>query len=89
MGLKAPRGYGWITNPRKAAYNRIYNRTSRGCLASLVIVILLFTALVCQIALAGGGSQGDLNRARMLAEGPVHRIALESFLIAGSKMIRP
>ena len=28
LGLKAPRGWGWITNPRKAAYNRIYNRTS-------------------------------------------------------------
>ena len=32
LGLKAPRGWGWITNPRKAAYNRIYRRTTRGCL---------------------------------------------------------
>lgn len=29
LGLKAPRGWGWITNPRRAAYNRIYNRTTR------------------------------------------------------------
>ena len=28
LGLKAPRGWGWLTNPRKAAYNRGYNRTS-------------------------------------------------------------
>lgn len=28
MGLKAPRGYGFLTNPKRAAYNRIYNRTS-------------------------------------------------------------
>ncbi|WP_291635084.1 hypothetical protein [Clostridium sp.] len=28
LGLKAPRGFGWITNPKKAAYNRVYNRTS-------------------------------------------------------------
>jgi hypothetical protein len=28
LGLKAPRGWGWLTNPRKAAYNRIYNRTT-------------------------------------------------------------
>jgi hypothetical protein len=28
LGLKAPRGWGWVTNPRKAAYNRVYNRTS-------------------------------------------------------------
>lgn len=25
---RMPRGWGWITNPRKAAYNRIYNRTT-------------------------------------------------------------
>lgn len=31
LGLKAPRGWGWLTNPKKAAYNRIYNRTSAGC----------------------------------------------------------
>ena len=28
LGLKAPRGWGWLTNPQKALYNRIYNRTS-------------------------------------------------------------
>lgn len=27
-GLKAPRGYGWLTNPEKTAYNRAYNRMS-------------------------------------------------------------
>jgi len=31
LGLKAPRGFGWLTNPRRAAYNRVYNRTTRGC----------------------------------------------------------
>lgn len=30
LGLKAPRGYGWITNPKKAAYNRVYHRTTFG-----------------------------------------------------------
>jgi hypothetical protein len=28
LGIRAPRGFGWLTNPKKAAYNRIYNRTS-------------------------------------------------------------
>ena len=28
LGVKVPRGFGWITNPKKAAYNRVYNRTS-------------------------------------------------------------
>lgn len=40
LGLKAPRGWGWLTNPRKAAYNRVYNRTTRGCLVMLVAVML-------------------------------------------------
>lgn len=28
LGLKAPRRYGWLTNPKRAAYNRAYNRTT-------------------------------------------------------------
>ncbi|MBS3872175.1 MAG: hypothetical protein KGZ92_10780 [Firmicutes bacterium] len=28
LGLKAPRGLGWLTNPKKALYNRVYNRTT-------------------------------------------------------------
>lgn len=28
VGLKMPRGWGWLSNPRRAAYNRIYTRTT-------------------------------------------------------------
>lgn len=28
LGVKVPRGWGWLTNPKKALYNRIYNRTT-------------------------------------------------------------
>lgn len=28
LGLKAPRGWGWLFNPKKAIYNKIYNKTS-------------------------------------------------------------
>ena len=35
LGLKAPRGWGWLTNTRRAAYNRVYSRTTRGCLEVL------------------------------------------------------
>lgn len=28
FGLKMPRGWGWLRNPRKAAYNKVYNRTT-------------------------------------------------------------
>lgn len=30
LGLNAPRGWGWLTNPKKALYNRVYNRTTFG-----------------------------------------------------------
>jgi hypothetical protein len=62
MGLKAPRGWGWLTNPRKAAYSRVYNRTTidlfqlgrhsrkSGCLVMLVLFGVL-TALVVSAAI--------------------------------------
>lgn len=28
LGLRAKPGMGWTTNPKKAAYNRAYNRTT-------------------------------------------------------------
>jgi hypothetical protein len=28
LGVKAPRGWGWITNPKKALYNRVYRKTT-------------------------------------------------------------
>lgn len=28
LGVKAPRGAGWLTNPKKAAYNRVYARST-------------------------------------------------------------
>ena len=45
LGLKAPRGFGWLTNPKRALYNRICNRTSVGC-APGIAVLLLLTAVV-------------------------------------------
>jgi hypothetical protein len=44
LGLKAPRGWGWLTNPRRAAYNRIYNRTTRGC--GILLAICVGSALI-------------------------------------------
>ncbi|WP_336950575.1 hypothetical protein [Sphingobium aromaticivastans] len=28
LGVKAPKGMGLLTNPKKAVYNRVYSRTS-------------------------------------------------------------
>lgn len=39
---------GWLTNPKKAAYNRVYNRTSRGCLVAIFAVSGL---VVCALVL--------------------------------------
>ena len=50
LGLKAPRGWGWLTNPKKAAYNRFSNRTTRGCLVLVVAGIASTGFLVAAIA---------------------------------------
>ena len=50
-GLKAPRGWGWITNPKRAAYNRVYSRTTRGC---LVVLGFWGTLLAAGVVLAAG-----------------------------------
>ncbi len=47
LGLKAPRGWGWLTNPRRAAYNRVYNRTTR---ASCSVVLLAMTLAAIGVA---------------------------------------
>ena len=52
LGLKAPRGYGWITNPKKALYNRLYYRTTRGCSVVLVVLFSAAGALGCGVAWA-------------------------------------
>lgn len=28
VGLKMPRGWGWLSNPKRALYNRLYARTT-------------------------------------------------------------
>ena len=45
LGVKAPRGLGWLTNPKRAAYNRVYNRTTTGCLVLVFAVPLGLAAL--------------------------------------------
>jgi hypothetical protein len=49
LGFKAPRGWGWLTNPRRAAYNRVYNRTTRASCS----VVVLGLALAAAATIAG------------------------------------
>ncbi len=48
LGLKAPRGYGWITNPHKFVYNKIYNKTTvgSGCMLTLLVLIAIPVGLI-------------------------------------------
>jgi hypothetical protein len=50
LGIKAPRGYGWLTNPKKAAYNRVYSRTTiglgKGCLVVFGAAAILVASAV-------------------------------------------
>jgi hypothetical protein len=43
LGIKAPRGYGWITNPKKFVYNKVYNKTTvgSGCMITLLVLIAI------------------------------------------------
>ena len=41
LGLKAPRGYGWITNPKKFVYNKVYNKTTTGTGCMLTLLVLM------------------------------------------------
>ena len=63
LGFKAPRGWGWITDPKKAAYNRVYNRTSRGCMISLLYLILIPAIILAYISGLGSCS-GDNTKAK-------------------------
>ncbi|GIV52841.1 MAG: hypothetical protein KatS3mg038_3362 [Candidatus Kapaibacterium sp.] len=50
LGLKMPRGYGWLTNPRRALYNRLYSRTTRP--TCLVAIVALVAAIAATSAIA-------------------------------------
>jgi len=50
LGFKAPRGWGWLTNPRRAAYNRAYNRTTVGCVMPGVIAVATLLAVAIFVA---------------------------------------
>ncbi|WP_337085313.1 hypothetical protein [Elizabethkingia anophelis] len=50
LGIKAPRGMGIFINPKKAIYNKIYNKTTtRGCMLILIqipfLLIIIFLIL--------------------------------------------
>lgn len=52
LGLKAPRGYGWVTNPKKYAYNKVYNKTTTGCMVTILFLtgmIFSFVILIVKI----------------------------------------
>jgi len=45
LGFKAPRGMGWVTNPKKFMYNKVYQKTSRGCMLSVVVWVLILKTI--------------------------------------------
>jgi hypothetical protein len=52
LGLRAPRGWGWATNPRRALYNRVYNRTTFGCAAPAVLGLVILPLCVIPVVLS-------------------------------------
>ena len=41
--LYGKKGMGWINDPEKAAYNKIYKKTTTGCLLPMIII---FTTII-------------------------------------------
>ncbi|MBV9069882.1 MAG: hypothetical protein JO093_05245 [Acidobacteria bacterium] len=50
LGFKAPRGWGWLTNPKRAAYNRAYNRTTVGCAVVVMTAAVMLMSFVAWLA---------------------------------------
>lgn len=61
LGLKAPKGMGWLTNPQKAAYNKVYNKTTKGCLSVLVIPIILGSLISLLVCCSSPATKPDIN----------------------------
>jgi hypothetical protein len=62
LGLKAPRVMGRITNPNRAMYNRVYNRTSRGCMLTLIWLMgipLLLIAMALYFSACSDNDSGS------------------------------
>jgi hypothetical protein len=45
LGLKMPHGYGWVTNPHKFVYNKVYNKTTVGSGCMLTVLVLIAISL--------------------------------------------
>ncbi len=39
LGVKAPKGMGWITNPKRFIYNKVYTKTTTGCMGVLLLLL--------------------------------------------------
>jgi hypothetical protein len=53
LRLKAPRGAGWLTDPKRAAYGRIYRRTTVDVTkGSGLRALILFAIILAVFALA-------------------------------------
>jgi hypothetical protein len=50
LGVKAPKGLGWVTNPKRFIYNKVYSKTTSGCLVFFIVFIGLPIALLLTIA---------------------------------------
>lgn len=46
LGLKAPRDYGWVTNPKKFVYNKVYNKTSSGCMVVVFVIVMVIVSML-------------------------------------------
>ena len=84
LGFKAPRGWGWLTNPKRAAYNRAYTRSSIGCSIVPFVFLMCFAGVA---AACGGRSVKEDSAIRAVAANikPDNRLGISQTDLATKK----
>lgn len=86
LGFKAPRGFGWFTNPKRAAYNRIYNRTTVKADPLIALGVAAIIGLFGAI-FSGIGKLFSNNRASLQNPAPGNTSGMVNCPICNSVMI--
>lgn len=56
------KGVGWLRNPKKAAYNKAYNKTTRGCLFPVLIFLFFMVFSIVSLSQSAENYKLELNK---------------------------
>lgn len=73
------KGMGWLKDPKKAAYNKIYNKTTTGCLLPMLIFIFFIAFSITSI----GSVTEEYNKELLLLEKQYEKNMAEDYSTTG------